>query len=204
MQAANARLSGAQLPLFNPEMEVESERIEEDGDSVFTTKIGISQTIDWHGKGDSGARVAEREARLLTEEVKAKRHRILGDVVDVLVRYKSAQQVIALTQKKVDLLRRFLHLSEQKRRAGDIGEADASLARIALNKAVMEQAFRKSDMMELEGELQKLGGTLPILLPGLPVSLSPLEVTEADLVPLVGKHPDVRVAKLNIDLLASR
>ncbi|MBF0583359.1 MAG: TolC family protein [Magnetococcales bacterium] len=204
LQAASARLSGAKLPLYNPEIEVDAERLKENGDSVYTTKIGISQTIDWHGKISSNTRVAEEEVRLYAGKLEEKRFRIIGEIMNALIRYKGIQLVSLLNQKRVDLLRRFLKLSEQRRAAGDVGEAEVFLARVALDKAIMEQAPRNAELVGLEGKLQRLGGMVPINLPDFPDRLPILKIDEGDLIVLANNHPEVRAALLNNGLFSSR
>lgn len=204
VNAASARFVGASSPLFNPEVEVESERTKEGEDPVITTKIGISQTIDWHGKGSAGARVANIEMQLRDKEVESKRLQIFGEIVRTLVRYKSAQEINMLTQRKVDLLRKVSQFSEQQRRVGDISEADALLARIALNEAVMEQSSNVAELTEIEGEFKKFGGLLPVQIPDLPITLPPLKAVETDLEQLATKHPEVVVSRLKMDLNAAR
>ncbi|MBF0098868.1 MAG: TolC family protein [Magnetococcales bacterium] len=204
LQAASARLSGAKLPLYNPEIEVDSERLKENGDPVYTTKVGISQTIDWHGKSSSNTRVAEEEVRLYAEKLEEKRFRIIGEIMNVLIRYKGIQQVSLLNQKRVDLLRRFLNLSEQRRAAGDVGEAEVFLAKVALDKAIMEQAPKNAELVGLEGKLQRLGGIVPINLPDFPGHLPLLKIDEGDLTALANNHPEVRAAILNNGLFSSR
>lgn len=62
VDAAQARLTGAGLPLNNPQLELEAERTD-----ISTYTLGISQTIDWHDKRhaqEQAARIALNAARL--------------------------------------------------------------------------------------------------------------------------------------------
>ncbi|MCU7855684.1 MAG: TolC family protein, partial [Candidatus Thiodiazotropha sp. (ex Lucinoma borealis)] len=45
LDAAQANLTGTDLPLNNPEFEIEAERTD-----INTLTLGLSQTIDWHDK----------------------------------------------------------------------------------------------------------------------------------------------------------
>jgi len=65
-EAAEARLQGSTLPLNNPELEAEYERTD-----VDTLRVGLTQTLDWHGKRAALERMARLEAQLARQRIEA-------------------------------------------------------------------------------------------------------------------------------------
>ena len=139
--AARARLRAASRAVYNPELELETE----EAGGVRTSTVQLSQSIDL---GDRrGARTREAQALLEAAEATAS-HRLQAlarDLLASLAAHDTAAALARLAQRRLDLMREFARVAEERAAAGDLGPAELNLARLALNEAVVTAASARAD-----------------------------------------------------------
>lgn len=191
VDAAQARLTGAGLPLNNPELEMEAEHTD-----ISTYTLGISQTIDWYNKQGAMEQAVRAELNVARTEVKALSLVKSAELLGALGRIATHQEITTLSKRRTGILERFSQLAEQRHAAGDIPQVELELARLSLAEAVMLHAGTGSELIQTKSDYFSLSGQAlddNIKLPDrLPASLSSTLDEEA----LVRNHPQVQVAQL--------
>lgn len=114
-------------PLYNPELNIGYEN------SAETTRtVGLSQTLDWSGKGRAGDRigqVAGELARLRGEKAAAG---LAADALRALIDFDAARARLAAAREQEQRLQRLTDLVRRRERSGDLGRVDATLAYLSL------------------------------------------------------------------------
>ncbi|MEO8671145.1 MAG: TolC family protein [Tahibacter sp.] len=192
LAAAQARAQGAARPLYNPELEISSERAD-----VDTRSVGLSQTIDWSGKRRARVGVADAGIR----SAQALRDQIRQDVAQQwfagYAAFQVATEQVALGAERTRLLAQFAALAERRFVAGDIPSLERDLAELALQEARAQQAELIADHAKARQSVAAVGGDTTTL-PALPRDLPPaaeLPVTDAALEAL----PVIRQAQAAAD-----
>jgi outer membrane protein, heavy metal efflux system len=189
VDAAQARLAGAGLPLNNPELELEAERTD-----ISTYSLGISQAIDWHDKQSAFEQAAQAKLTSARAGVTALRLTKTTELLSTIGRIAVHHEVTTLSKRRTEILDRFAKLAKQRHAAGDISQAELGLARLSLAEAVMQHAGNgaeliraKSDFFSVSG--QKLDGGIKFP-DQLPATLPRTQDEEA----LAQNHPQVQAA----------
>ncbi|RDH88581.1 MAG: TolC family protein [endosymbiont of Escarpia spicata] len=189
--AAEARLTGAGLPLNNPELEMEAEHTD-----ISTYTLGISQTVDWYNKQDAMEQAVRAELNVARAQVTALNLVKSAELLKAIGGIATHQEITTLSSRRTGILERFSQLAEQRHAAGDIPQVELELARLSLTEAVMLYAGTGSKLIQVKSDYFSLSGqTLGdnIQLPDqLPASLSSTLNEET----LVRNHPQVQVAQL--------
>ncbi len=185
--AAQARARAAGRPLYNPELELDAERT-----GVNTTSLGLSQTIDWADKREARHERGNSEMRAARAAHDQVRQQVAREVLDALSRYHTGERLARLAQRRVALLEDFLQLAQRRFAAGDVGQSDVDLARLALSEARMAAAGRASALAEAEANLRALVSRVPASWPHLP-ALPPAHAAQPSET-LLAVHPRLREA----------
>lgn len=188
IQAAEERLSGAGLPLNNPELEAGAERTD-----INTYRLGISQTIDWYGKRNALEQVARQQlvqARLEYAALALEKSR---ELLDAIGRISTLQETLRLSVERASLLTRFSKLAVRRHAAGDLPRADLQLARLSVAEAQMQVARVRAELIQARSDFERLSGFSPSEMPPLPpVAESSSPPDESTVRP--EQHPQVRAA----------
>ncbi len=182
LTAAEARARAAGRPLYNPELELDTEQT-----GVNTTFLGLNQSIDWTDKRGARSDRGAREVAAARAELLLVRQRVAGEFLDALNRYHTGRTAARLAQRRVALLEDFLDLARRRLAAGDVGQSDVDLARLALSEARMAAAGRASDLAGAEAALRAMVSSVPARWPVLP-SLPPARI-DAAMERLLDAHP---------------
>lgn len=196
MQAAEARMRAASRPLYNPELELGADQAE-----TRTGTVGLSQTIDWADKRGARTGVAGAELDRVRAEYAAVRQQLAGELLAALGRYHTAADIQRLAQQRQELMRRFLNLAEQRRRAGDINRVELDLARLAHIQATLQLSRAASDMVEAEQSLAAITGGVRRMWPALPADLPALQTIDADA--LLTNLPALRAQQARVGVARS-
>lgn len=192
VDAARARLQGAGLPLYNPELGLEGEKTE----SVDNYWIGLNQTIDLHDKRSSREQAGQAELDAIQAALHALRQAKAVELLDAMARILNTREITSLAKRRSQLLKRFQALAEQRQSAGDIPLIEVELARLAAAEAAMAQAQAQARLVEAKGDFIALAAELPpdrLRMPGTyPSSLPDAQEDEQRAV----GHPNVRQAHL--------
>ena len=197
-EAAEARLQGSTLPLNNPELEAEYERTD-----VDTLRVGLTQTLDWHGKRAALERMARLELELARTRLEALRSDRAHTLLRTAARIHTLEKALALARDKVKVLERFEKLALRRQRAGDLSSNDLAMARLSLAEARMARATRKAELIEARSRWIQLTGRplaetveFPSLIDWRPPALEPAKTAES--------HPQTRMARLEAQLARQR
>ncbi len=192
VEAARARVQGAGLPIYNPELALEGEKTE----SVDNYGIGLTQTIDLHDKRGMQEKAALAGLETAWAALEALRQEKAVALLDAMVRILNSQEITALSRQRFQLLERFQRLAEQRQRAGDIPLIELELARMAVAEAAMAQAQAGGALVEAKGDFFTLAGEAPPERLGLPSSLPTRLPGQQEDERLASNHPNVRQAHL--------
>ncbi len=189
--AEAARSRGAARPLFNPGLEFEYENSD-----IDATTLEFSQTLDWHDKRGARKSAADAELEAARAGLQSLRERLAGEILAALADLHRALRLKKLAAERVDLLQRFVTLHQRRAAAGDIGQTELQLARLALAEARLQYADAATEAVASHTTLSRFTGAVPASPPAFPAaiptpSLDP-EGTEA----MAANHPAVREAHL--------
>lgn len=188
IQAAKARLTGAGLPLNNPELEAEAENTD-----INTYRLGINQTVDWHDKRGALEHVARQELLLAQAGYEALKLEKSSELLAAIGRITILQEIVELARQRTELLARFEKLAMKRHAAGDIPRNDLELARLSLAEASMQQARRRSELLQARTDFRILAGRPlpePLQLPLHPGNPAASDSDET----LARQHPEVQRA----------
>ena len=197
LEAAQARAAGAARPLYNPELEVETERTD-----VDTVAIGLNQTMDWSRQREALAGIAGGEVEVAQSGLSQIRQQIAAEALDALVRYATARARQDLARQRTVLMKRFADAVAQRREAGDMDALDDSLARMAYTEALMQEAESDSLRAEAQADLFAVSGLTEKDWPAVPARLSgPPSAVPED---LLASLPSLRVLRQQWDVAKAR
>ena len=193
LDAAQARETAANQPLYNPDLDIE---FEDAGD--VTKTLELSQSIDWSDKREARTRVAALERERVTTELAGIRQEVAIELLTALANYHTAGELTALAEQRRTLMQRFLSLTEQRRQAGDSGQVELDLARLAYTEANLQLARLAGGQAHAEQALTVIANTGQRSWPLLPPfpSSSLLDTTDID--SLIEQLPALRVARTQI------
>ncbi len=153
LEAEKARARGMGRKLYNPDLEVDLETAE-----VETATIGLSQTIDRHGKrqvlqaaGRDNVFAAQAALELVEKTLQA-------ELLQALSEYQINTDMVALAQRKVTFSRDFLKLAERRKAAGDLSASEVLTAQLSLAGSLADMARARSDKSRAVQALNTLSG----------------------------------------------
>jgi cobalt-zinc-cadmium efflux system outer membrane protein len=191
VNAAEARVRGADRPLYNPQLEVSAEQREtRDG------TLGLSLAIDWADKRGARTDVAGTRLDAARAEYAAVRRRLGGELLAALGRYHTSQSLKRLAQRRAELLRRFLDVAGKRRRAGDLNQIDLDLARLAHTQATLQLSRSASDLAAAEQALAAVVGKPRRSWPALPTDFPKLQAVDAQ--SILADLPELRAAQARV------
>lgn len=195
--AAQARQRGAGLPLYNPELEFESELARGRSTSDQQYMAGFSQTVDWHDKRGALEQAAAAELGAVQGELVALRLERSADIVNALAAREATDQVRDLARQRHDVLKRFARLASRLHSAGDIPLVELELARLSLAESGMALASAEAERIAAGQTFYALAGIDIERAPRLP-SQPPTESAQGTPVETAAQqHPAVLAAQLH-------
>ncbi len=163
IDAARARSKAAGKPIYNPELEVDAERT-----AVNTISVGINQTIDWGDKRGARRQMGNSEVRIAQAELASLHQQVASEVLTALASYQSAQEQRQLAARYSELMSRLVETTEQRYAAGDLGQLDVALARVAYSESRMQVARREAEVASQHASLVAASGLSLSQWPSLP------------------------------------
>lgn len=153
LSAEQARARGMGRKLYNPELELDFETAETE-----TATIGLSQTLDRHGKRKARSIVgrdnivAAQAALALVEKT------LQAQLLGALAEYQTNLDITAMSEKRVEFSRNFLSLAQKREAAGDLSSSEVLTAELALSGALAELAGAKASLSMTTQNLITLSG----------------------------------------------
>jgi cobalt-zinc-cadmium efflux system outer membrane protein len=188
LERAEAEARATAQPLYNPEIELEYE------DATDITKtVGLVQTLDWAGKRRARDTASQDSMRAAQAAQAAMRQTLLGELLVELSGVTASSRAARLAQQREQLLEEFLRLAERRYAAGDVGQTDVDLARLALSEARMQAASITAEATAVESRLAALVQQPAAGWPALPVLPADVASFESD--DLLQQHPALRQAQ---------
>jgi len=182
--AAIAMTQAADQPLYNPEVELDVEKTD-----IQTSSLGITQAIDWSDKRGARSQAAQYEKNSFIAKLQAARQALAGELLQALADYHTHRDMDALTQQRIELLQGFVELAEKRRQAGDLGQAELTLAQLALAEARMQRTRAASRLIETKQLLITLVNGDGSDWPGLPDTLPTLNLADENIDELLHQLP---------------
>ncbi len=174
IEAARARTRAASRPLYNPEIELDSERVGFNTNKIDTTTIGVNQTIDWYDKRAARKNVAVLGQRVTQYEQQSFYQQLVADIFSALADYQVQREIIQAHEKRLSLSRQVLEQATRLYQAGDISKLDLeqirlneTQTRLTLNRARTELTNKAQALSALAGETRKHWPALPYAPPRL-------------------------------------
>ena len=193
LDAAQARERAADRPLYNPDLDIDYE----DAGSVTKT-LGLSQSIDWSDKREARTHVAALERERVVAELAGIRQALALELLTALANYHTAAELTALAEQRRNLMQRFLSLTEQRRQAGDLGQVELDLAKLAYTESNLQLARLMGVQAEVEEVLTTIVDAGPNGWPTLPDIPTSTLFNVADTDALLEQLPALRVVRRQI------
>ncbi len=188
LAAAEARSRAAGRPLYNPELELDTEQT-----GTNASFLGLNQTIDWGDKRGARRNIGGLEVEAARASLALVRQQVIQELLTALNEYHTTGAGTRLARRRVELLEDFLRLAERRFAAGDVGQIDVDLARLTLSEARMTAAGQASQLAAAEADLRALVSAAPVRWPSLP-QLPPSLTQDID-GRLLALHPRLRQAQ---------
>jgi outer membrane protein, heavy metal efflux system len=195
LHSAVTRLQAAERPLYNPELEFDTENSD-----INTTFLQFSQTIDSGGQRKAKTRIAEAELDAGRTQFELAELLLLNDLLTALADDQSGRKLAVLATEGLDLMREFADIANRRYQAGDLAQVEADLAQLAYNEALMSNAQALSKAAAARERLIALYQLPSSSTPSLPESL-PTPVLPASLDAFVDELPSMRKAMFDVDAL---
>lgn len=168
LRAAQERARAAGRPVYNPSIQLDGENAD-----VDRRTAGASLTLDVSGK--RRARITESDAEVRAREAAytLERQDVTLDWLKAWSSVAHAREQCALGRRRVELMRKFDSLAEQRFKVGDISSPERDLAGLALGEAQVQQSTLDTQELAALSVLAALGGKPDGSLPELPKALPP-------------------------------
>ncbi|MCU7809026.1 MAG: TolC family protein, partial [Candidatus Thiodiazotropha sp. (ex Semelilucina semeliformis)] len=189
VEAAQAKLTGAGLPLNNPEFEVEAERTD-----INTYSLGFSQTLDWHDKQHTFEQAAQAELAAVQANADALRLSKSGEILDTISKIATLDEVNRLSRQRTEILNRFAKLAKQRHEAGDIARAEMELAQLSLAESVMQQAGNGAELIQARSRFLSISGQQQVTQINFPDQIPAIQSGRQDVERFAQNHPQVQAA----------
>ncbi|MCU7880654.1 MAG: TolC family protein [Candidatus Thiodiazotropha sp. (ex Lucinoma aequizonata)] len=153
LNAAQANLIGTDLPLNNPEIEIEAERTD-----INTLTLRLSQTIDWHDKQAALTQFAQAELAVNKLNIDALKQTKASEILSAVSEISINKEISVQSARRSKLLRGFVQLAEQRFAAGDIAQSELELARLSLAEAMIEDTENRLTSIRARNDFLSLSG----------------------------------------------
>jgi cobalt-zinc-cadmium efflux system outer membrane protein len=163
--------------------------------------VGLSQTIDWAGRGDAQAKVAGFEREAAEAELARARQALASDLLLALSEDQTARELDRLALRSIEVMDRFAALAERRRQAGDLGQVELDLARLAAAQARLRQAQTALAHTDAQQALIEVLDEVGPTLPSLPTVLPELALDQMGLEDLLDRLPELRAQRNRIAAL---
>lgn len=168
VDASSFQLIAADKALYNPELEIDAESIND----VDTTTIGISQTIDWGNTRGARTEMADSKRAAARFGLESTRRNIAVELLAALSDYHSSSALKTLAEQGNSLMRRSAELATQRFNAGDLGQVEVDLANLTYAQARFRLADAVSNHARVVQNLIALTGSAdrnwPVIISELP------------------------------------
>jgi len=199
LQAAKARTRAASQPLYNPEINLDAERVSlnRNGRSEAVL-IGVSKTFDWHDKRSARKNVAIIAQKVVASSKDNTRQALITAVFSALADYQAQREIIGAHAKRLKLAKQMLFQAQRLYKAGEISKLEMEQIRLSqtrtqltLNQAQTNLATQAQKLVTTSGDARKQW-------PRLPYAPPPLRVNQLNYDQLVNNLPALKTQIIRI------
>ncbi|MDX8385321.1 MAG: TolC family protein [Gallionella sp.] len=198
LDAAQAKARSAGQSLYNPELELDFERTD-----IDTRTASISQTIDWFDKRGAQSSASEFSVQAAIANLALVRQERANELLARLSAFQTAKKLEDIANSRSELMDRFVDLSEQRFKSGDIAKIELTLARLAAAEAHFQRSNGTSNKIAEQQALSAIAGNFNSSLPVLPKLPPAINVGAINKEALLSSLPTVIASRANIDALRS-
>ncbi|MFW2438129.1 MAG: TolC family protein [Arenicellales bacterium] len=188
LHAAVTRQQAAERPLYNPELEIDTENTD-----INTSVLQLSQTIDSGGQRKARTRIADAELEAARATFELAEQSLLNDLLTALADEQSGRKIAKLATEGLELMREFADIAQRRYKAGDLTQVETDLAQLAYNEALMTNAQAMSAAATARERLIALYQMSPSATPDLPETL-PVPELPVSLDAFISELPVMREA----------
>ena len=199
VDASRARQTAAGKALYNPELELDTEKTD-----VRTETVGISQTIDWGDQRGARTEVAQYENKAVLALFQFVRQDLSNQLVTGLGEYHTSKQLNVLAQRKSELMKDFAQLASDRYKAGDLSQVELDLAQLAANEALLQLAETSNAVAQSLQSLYAITGSATNEWPSLPEQLPPLDFNAVDVDATLRRLPGFLQAQASMSASRAR
>ena len=153
LEAEIARARGMGRKLYNPELELDFETAD-----TQTATIGLSQTLDRHGKRRARALAGENEVLAAQAGLAHVRKTLESELLVALSSYQMATDIVSLAEQKVEFSQSFLSLTQRREAAGDLSKSDVLTAQLASSSSNADLAQARAGLSRSIQALTTMSG----------------------------------------------
>ena len=193
-ESARAQAEAAAQPVYNPTLELDSERTD-----IDMVSVGVSQTLDWHGRGASRRDAEALALRAAEAEFAAAANDATVATLRALAQFHTAQAQAQSATARVAIIKRSFTTAERRFAAGDIGQVELDLVQMELAEAEANTATAALDAEAARGQLRIVTGLDRATWPLLPEAVIGVSSAATSFVP-----PALRATRLRAEAARSR
>lgn len=154
LAAASARREAAAQPIYNPEIELLTDK---QGDERTST-AGVSLALDLSGKRRARTEVALARIDIATAQAQVRRRDFAKRWFAGLADWQAAAARVRTGERRLALMSRFADLAQKQFAADDISGLERDLALLARDEAQAEQAALLIEQAETQARFDAVGG----------------------------------------------
>lgn len=198
IQAAKARTQAASQPLYNPEVELNSERVDFNRQQVDTLTIGLQQTIDWHDKHSAKRNISIVEEQMTQLEQQQTHQQLITHLFSALVDYQLQRELIQANNKRLLLTKQVLNQATRLYKAGDISKLEREQIRLSSAQTQLTLNQTKTELMVKSQRLAIISGETRKYWPTLPYAPPQLQPSKINYQKILASLPTLKAAKTRI------
>ncbi|MGB0283027.1 MAG: TolC family protein [Neptuniibacter sp.] len=165
--AADAELTAAQQPVYNPEIELS---YEDKNERAY--QATLSQTIDLFDKRDTRSQIATLQKQITKLEQQQSENQITASALTLLLETRRAKALLSLADDQLKISQRLIKLTQQRLYAGDATQIDLDIVKLSSSEALQTKAAAQQALQNYQAEQTVLlGDLIPTLPQPLPYTL---------------------------------
>ncbi len=205
MQASLKRLKAAQQAVYNPELELDTERT-----GIDSSYLQLSQKIDLGDLRGSLTSVAQAGLVKAKADFELAVLRLQYDLVSSYIERDTQSELSTLSEQTLGLMSEFVSIAELRHKSGDLSQVELDLARLAHSESVISHARTLTELVTAREKLNAIFISPPVNIPALRDKLPQAGLPD-DLETFLHTLPGVRanvaevsIARYTVDLRRSK
>ncbi len=199
LQAAKARVRAASQPLYNPEINLDVERVSfnREGRSEAVL-VGVSKSFDWHDKRSARKNAAFIAQKVVESSKDNTRQSLIAAVFSALADYQAQREIIVTHAKRLTLAKQMLAQAQRLYKAGEISKLEMEQIRLSQTRTQLTLNQAQTNLATQTQKLVTTSGSARKNWPSLPYSPPPLSADKLDYDQLVNNLPILKTQTLRI------